>query len=53
MQRRRAKTAEDIRGVKRGDRDERMFAWPNGRGEKLETAIPGGGPEPAGKEKAI
>ena len=50
---RQGKTSEDIRGVKRGDRDETIFAWPTGRGEKLETAILGGGPESAGKEKEM
>ena len=39
--------------VKRGDRDESIFAWTAGRGEKLETAISGEGPGSAIKEKEI
>ena len=39
MKSRQRRTSEDIRGVKRGDKDESIFAWPTGRGEKLETAI--------------
>ena len=34
-------------------KDESTFAWPTGRGEKLETAISGGGPSSAGKETEI
>ena len=40
-------------GVERGDRDENISAWPNGRGEKFETAISGGGPGPARKKKKM
>ena len=39
--------------VKRGDREESIFAWPNGRSEKLEITISGRGPGSAGKEKEI
>ena len=53
MQCRQGRTSEDIPGVKRGDTDESIFAWPTGRGEKLETAISGGEPGSAGKEKEI
>ena len=35
MQSRRGRTPEDIRGTERGDRDEDISAWPNGRGENL------------------
>ena len=53
MQSRQGRTSEDIQEVKRGDRDESILAWPTGRGEILETAISGGGPGSAGKEKRI
>ena len=53
MQSRQGRTSGDIRGVKRGDTDESIFAWPNERGEKLETVISSGVPGSAGKEKDI
>ena len=53
MQSRQGRTFEDIRGVKRGDRDKSIFAWPNRRVEKLKTAISCGGPGSAEKEKEI
>ena len=42
-----------IYGGLRGDRDEDIPAWPNGRGEKSETAISGGGPGPTRKKKKM
>ena len=50
---RQLRTSEDIRGVERADRFESILAWPTRRSEKLETAISGGGPGSAGKEKEI
>ena len=54
MQSRQGRTSEDMRGLKEGiGMKAYLFAWPTGRGEKLETAISGGGPGSAGKEKEI
>ena len=36
------RTPGDIRGVKRGDKDENIFASTEGRGGKVETTISGG-----------
>ena len=48
-----AKHVEIYRGVKRRDRNERVFARPNGLGENAEKAIFCRGPGPARKKKEV
>ena len=45
-QRRQGGTPEDERGHEIDDRDENVFAWPDGCGENIETAISGEVPGP-------
>ena len=44
-------TLRDLRGVQRRDRNENVFARPNGLSENVETAISCRGPGPARKKK--
>ena len=46
-------TLRDLRGVKRRNRNENVFARPNGLRENAETAISCRGPGPAGKKKKV
>ena len=44
---------KDLRGGKRRNRNENVFARPNGLRENAETAISRRGPEPARKKKEV
>ena len=46
-------TVRDIRGIKRRDRNENVFARANGLRENAETAISCRGPGPARKKKEV
>ena len=46
-------TLRDLRGVKRRNRNENVFARPNGLRENTETAISCRGPGPARKKKQV